>query len=132
MVEKYPVFDEKLSFPEDEAAFEAVMNAIRAVRARRAEMNVPPSKKPRLIIVTDKTDNFRSGEVYLGRLAYAGELEITDKLPENTVCYLPEDFIRLRISAADMAGLMVSVVSMAMEPAARPAKAVSCRSIPSR
>ncbi len=84
MIETYPSFKDERSFPAEEAAFEAVMNAIRAVRARRAEMNVPPSKKAHLIIVTDKTEVFKSGEVYLGRLAYASELTITDKAPENT------------------------------------------------
>ena len=84
MIQDYPEFKESLSFPEDESAFETIMNAIRAVRSRRAEMNVPPSKKPRLIIVSPKADIFRSGTVYLSKLAYAGELDISDRMPENT------------------------------------------------
>jgi len=81
MVRPYTKFKEELHFPEDEADFESVMAAIRAVRARRAEMNVPPSKKPSLIIVTDRQEVFEAGRVYIGRLAYAGELTITDKAP---------------------------------------------------
>jgi valyl-tRNA synthetase len=81
MIERYPEFSEELSFPEDEENFEIIMNAIKAVRSRRAEMNVPPSKKPHLIIVSAKTDIFETGRVYLSKLAYAGSLTITDTAP---------------------------------------------------
>jgi len=83
MVRRYTEYTEALSFPKEEADFESVMAAVRAVRARRAEMNVPLSKKPSLIIVTDKPDVFEQGRLYLGRLAYAGELTITDKNPDD-------------------------------------------------
>jgi len=59
------------------------MAAVRAVRARRAEMNVPPSKRPSLIIVTEKPEVFEAGRAYLGRLAYAGDLTITNKTPDD-------------------------------------------------
>ncbi|MBR4056930.1 MAG: valine--tRNA ligase [Oscillospiraceae bacterium] len=84
MLQSYPKYDESLCFPEDEANFETVMNAIKAVRSRRAEMNVPPSKKAHLIIVTDKADAFRAGEAYLRRLAYAEAVELRADAPENT------------------------------------------------
>jgi valyl-tRNA synthetase len=83
MVSQYPKYIEALSYPGDEADFEASIAAVRAVRARRAEMNVPPSKKPSLIIVTEKTGVFEAGRVYLGRLAYAGELIITRETPAD-------------------------------------------------
>jgi len=81
MVRPYTKYVDELNFPEEEADFESVMAAIRAVRARRAEMNVPPSKKPSLIIVTDKPEVFEAGRVYIGRLAYAGALTVTDDAP---------------------------------------------------
>jgi valyl-tRNA synthetase len=77
MVEKYPEYSEALSFPKEEADFEAIMTAVRAVRQRRSEMNVPPSKRPQLFIVTDKTAVFEAGRIYLSKLAFAGELTIT-------------------------------------------------------
>ncbi len=83
MIEKYPEYTEKLAFPDDEASFESIMQAVRAVRAQRSEMNVPPSKKPHLIIVTDKTDVFEAGRVYLSKLAYAGELTIGSAPPAS-------------------------------------------------
>ena len=84
MIENYPAYSEELAFPEDEANFEIIMEAVRAVRAQRAEMNVPPSKKPHLIIVTDKVNVFEAGRVYLSKLAFAGELTIGHNAPEVT------------------------------------------------
>ncbi len=84
MLERYPSYTEALSFPEDEQNFEMVMTAIKAVRARRSEMNVPPSRKAHLIIVTDRKAAFEAGVSYICKLAYASEVSVTDKAPENT------------------------------------------------
>jgi len=59
------------------------MASIHAVRSRRAEMNVPPSKKSSLIIVTDKPEVFETGRSYIGRLAYASELTIAREAPHE-------------------------------------------------
>ena len=84
MLERYPAFDPALSFPEDEQNFEMVMNAIKAVRARRSEMNVPPSRKAHLIIVTDKKAAFEAGVSYIKKLAYASEVTVTGEAPAST------------------------------------------------
>jgi len=62
---------------------ESVMEAIRAIRNRRAEMNVPPSKKAALFVLTSKPQIFAEGEGFLLRLAYADAVTILDKEPEN-------------------------------------------------
>ena len=84
MMQSYPVYDGSLNFPEDETSFGMVMDAIKAVRARRAEMNVPPSRKSRLIIVTDKAKAFNDGEKFICKLAYASGIEVRAELPELT------------------------------------------------
>ena len=84
MMQSYPEYSEKLNFPEDEANFGMVMDAIKAVRARRSEMNVPPSRKSHLIIVTDKAKAFTDGEKFICKLAYASGVEIRAELPEST------------------------------------------------
>ncbi len=84
MAARYPAFDEKLSFPEDEQSFEMVMSAIKAVRARRSDMNVPPSRKAHLIIATDRKDAFEAGRSYISKLAYASEASVVDAAPEDT------------------------------------------------
>jgi valyl-tRNA synthetase len=83
MVRKYPEYQESLHFSQEEADFESIMTAIRAVRSRRSEMNVPPSKKSSLIIVTDKMSVFEAGHDYIARLAYASELTICVSAPED-------------------------------------------------
>ena len=83
MLEKYPVFDAALDYPEDETNFEMVMEAIRAVRARRSEMNVPPSRKAHLIIVTDRAAAFENGRDYICKLAYAESVAVSAAAPER-------------------------------------------------
>ena len=84
MVAAYPAYKQELSFPEDEQRFEMVMSAIKAVRARRAEMNVPPSRKAHLIITTEKKAAFEAGLSYLSKLAYASEVSVVDDAPEGS------------------------------------------------
>ena len=80
---EWPVYHEELNFPTEEAHMESVMAAIRALRNRRAEMNVPPSKKCTLYVVSDKGDIFRQGEGFLCRLAYADQVAVCDADPEG-------------------------------------------------
>ncbi len=83
MVADWPVYRAELSFPAEEAAMETVMQAIRAVRNRRAEMNVPPSKKSTLYIVTAKPEIFERGTGFLMRLAYSDNVVVTKQAPEG-------------------------------------------------
>ena len=62
---------------------ESVMDAIRAIRNRRTEMNVPPSKKAALFVLTGKPQIFTEGEGFLQRLAYADAVTLLDCEPEN-------------------------------------------------
>ena len=83
IVAQWPKHREELSFKAEETAMESIMNAIRAIRNRRAEMNVPPSKKCTLYIVTDKADIFTSGMGFITRLAYADDVVIGVNAPEG-------------------------------------------------
>ena len=84
MIERYPEFKQELDFPADEQNFEMVMAAIKAVRARRSEMNVPPSRKAHLIIATERTAAFEAGISYICKLAYASEVSVLSAPPEKT------------------------------------------------
>ena len=83
IIAEWPKYREELNFKAEEGAMESIMNAIRAVRNRRAEMNVPPSKKCSLYIATAKPEIFRSGAGFMTRLAYADEVFISEKKPEG-------------------------------------------------
>ncbi len=76
MISEWPKYDDALNFPAEEAAMERVMTAIKAIRNRRAEMNVPPSKKAKLYIATKYIEDFTNGSVFMNRLASASEVEV--------------------------------------------------------
>ena len=77
MCSDWPVYDEKHAFPEEEAAMEEIMDAIRAIRTRRAEMNVPPSRKVQLTIAAARQEVFAAGAPFFQRLASASEVRVT-------------------------------------------------------
>ena len=83
IIAKWPEYREDLAFKAEEAQMESVMEAIRAIRARRTEMNVPPSKKAALYILSAKKQIFAEGEGFLQRLAYADEVTMLDAEPSN-------------------------------------------------
>ena len=83
MLQKWPEYSTDLEFKAEETAMESVMEAISAVRTRRAEMNVPPSKKANLTVVTAKADVFALGEKFLKRLAYGETVTVTDAAPAD-------------------------------------------------
>ena len=83
MTAQWPEYTEALSFPAEESAMEAVMDLIRAIRARRAEMNVPPSKKAELMIVTDQAEPYQQGLHFIQRLAYASNVTFPETAPAD-------------------------------------------------
>ena len=80
---KWPEYQDALHFPEAEAAMEAVKDAISAIRARRAEMNVPPSRKAQVVIVAAEPENYRLGAHFITRMAYASELTVQTAAPAD-------------------------------------------------
>ena len=83
IIAKWPEYRKDFEFSAQEQTMEHIMGAIKAIRARRSEMNVPPSKKAKLVIITDMQDEFRMGEAFIKKLAYANEIELMDKSPED-------------------------------------------------
>ena len=83
MVSSWPKADDSLIFPAEEAEMEEIMAAIRAIRNRRSEMNVPPSKKAALIIVTPKPDLLADAEPFMKRLAWASQVTVQSEAPAD-------------------------------------------------
>ncbi len=91
MISEWCKYNEALNFPEEEQAMERIMSAIKAVRNRRSEMNVPPSKKAKLYIATKYTEDFLNGSVFMTRLAYASEVEVGSEFEiEGSVSVITE------------------------------------------
>ncbi len=74
----WPVYTDALNFPDEEKNMERVMVAIRAIRNRRAEMNVPASKKAEVYIETALAAPFELGVPFIKRLASASDVHVSD------------------------------------------------------
>ena len=81
MMAKWCEYDEKLAFTEEQEDFSKIVGAIRAVRVRRNEMNVPPSKKVTMIVETKFAELFANSRAFFEKLAGAGEFTVTGEAP---------------------------------------------------
>lgn len=97
MLEKFPEYDESLHFESEEKDFEKIITAIKGIRNRRAEMNVPPSKKAKVFIETPYADVFKSGAMFFERLASASEVEVKDKIDLSDALTVVTDSARIFI-----------------------------------
>jgi len=88
VISSWPEYDAGIAFEEDEKRMAIVMDAIRGVRNLRTQMNVPPSKRARITIVSDNTEIFAGSEKYFEKLAGASETVIScsnEGIDENAV-----------------------------------------------
>ena len=92
MISAWPEYDPAHSFEAEEAEMERIMTAVRAIRNRRAEMNVPPSRKAKVYIATAYKPAFEHGSVFMQRLASASEVEVGDSFElDGAVCIVTAD-----------------------------------------
>ncbi|MCI5538615.1 MAG: valine--tRNA ligase [Oscillospiraceae bacterium] len=92
MLSPWCKYDEKLAFRSEEEQMESIMTAIKAVRNRRAEMNVAPSKKAEVFIETAKPEIFEAGTTFFKRLASASDVKIADSFDiDGTVSIVTAD-----------------------------------------
>ncbi len=93
MISKWVKYDEALNFEVEEAEMEKIMTAIRAIRNRRSEMNIPPSKKASVYVETPLADTFNMGAEFIKRLASANDVQVSADFSglENTVTIVTED-----------------------------------------
>ena len=85
MVARFPVYNESLTFPADAVQMEHVMETIKAIRNRRAEMNVPNSRKATLYIETANSHWFEGTEEFYQKLASCDCIHINAEIPEGAV-----------------------------------------------
>ncbi len=83
MISRWPEYTESRNFAEDEKDIEIIKEAVRGIRNVRTEMNVAPSKKAHVFVVSDKADlrkTFEEGKLFFASLAYASDVTIqTDR-----------------------------------------------------
>ncbi len=92
MISEWPVYKDEYNFSVEEQEMDRIMEAVRAIRNRRAEMNVPPSKKAKYYIATAHKDTFQKAGIFMQRLASCSEAEIGDSFEiDGAVCIVTTD-----------------------------------------
>ncbi len=86
MISSYPTYNAALDYPAEAAEMERIIELIRAIRNRRSEMNIAPSRKAALYIATKYVDTFHEGTApFFARLASASGLTIAESFDESVV-----------------------------------------------
>jgi valyl-tRNA synthetase len=81
MVSQWPVYKEELHFAAEEQSIETIKEAVRAIRTVRTSMNVPPSRKAKVFVVSENAqicDIFEKGKVFFATLASASEVAVQE------------------------------------------------------
>ncbi len=114
----FPQYDEKLTFDAEEKQFEKIIAAIRGIRNRRAEMNVPPSQKAALHIETADGAVFEQGKLFFERLASAASVEIADKIDMPDAVTVVTDSARIFIPMDELVDKEKELARLTKEKAA--------------
>ncbi|MBQ6816557.1 MAG: valine--tRNA ligase [Clostridia bacterium] len=115
MVSEWPKYNANLNFESEETDFEKIMSAIRAIRNRRNEMNVPPSRKAKVCIATTDVNVFKNGQDFICRLASAQEVEVANNfdLPD-AVCIIT-DSAKIYLPLADLVDFSAEIERLEKE-----------------
>ena len=103
MISSYPVAENKYDFSLDEENMERVIEAIREIRARRNEMNVPPSRKAKIFISTKYKESFNTATAsFFEKLASASEVEFVEEYESEGAVQIITHAATIYIPMAEM------------------------------
>ena len=102
MVKDYPEYDSALSFPEAEGDMQKIIDAVTVIRVRRAEMNVPPSRKAKVFIETKYENAFAGCGIFLEKLASASEVMVNSGEYDENAVKLITDSAVIHIPLGDL------------------------------
>ena len=102
MISNFPKFNEALSFEAEEAEMEKIIELIKAIRARRTEMGVAPSRRAKLCLVTKYEDTFKGATEFFKKLGGASEVEFVSSYEDTTAVQVITDSATAYIPLADM------------------------------
>ena len=102
MVSDWPQYSDALNFSAEEEQMNMIMDAVRAIRNRRAEMNVPHSKKAKIYISTSYVDTFRLSGEFMQKLAGASEVEVEDGIEIDGAVCIVTDAAKIYIPMGDL------------------------------
>ncbi len=102
VISDFPKYDEKISYKTESQDVDRIIGCIVAIRARRSEMNVPPSRKAKLFVVTKYEQSFRSTAKILEKLASASEVILTDSYDSDDAVAIATDAGTVYIPLAEV------------------------------
>ena len=102
MLAEYPKYDNDMCFEEESALVNVITEAISAIRTRRSEMNVPPSRKAKVYIAAKDTKPFELGKEYIMRLASASEIEIGEEFTVDGAVTIVTAHAKIYIPMAEL------------------------------
>ena len=102
MVSDWPQYSDALNFSAEEEQMNMIMDAVRAIRNRRAEMNVPHSKKAKIYISTSHVDTFKLSVEFMQKLAGASEVEVEDGIEIDGAVCIVTDAAKIYIPMGDL------------------------------
>jgi valyl-tRNA synthetase len=102
MISNYPEYSENMRYSEEVESVNRIIGCITAIRTRRAEMNVPPSKKAKLFVVTKYEDTFNTTSKILEKLASASEVIVVDKYEADDAVMIATDAGSLYIPLSEV------------------------------
>ena len=102
MVSAWPQYSKSLCFAAEEEQMNMIMDAVRAIRNRRAEMNVPHSKKAKIYISTSHVDTFKLSVEFMQKLAGASEVEVEDGIEIDGAVCIVTDAAKIYIPMGDL------------------------------
>ena len=114
MIAAYPEYDASRDYADECLRMERVITAIKAIRNRRTEMNVPASRKAKVYIVSSYADSFRGTEVFFRRLASAAEVEV---FAEFDPSIHTDDCVQIVTDAATILLPLSDIIDVAKEKA---------------
>ncbi|MBR4767666.1 MAG: valine--tRNA ligase, partial [Lachnospiraceae bacterium] len=100
MISDWPVYEDTLNFPKEEKEIELIKEAVRGIRTVRTEMNVAPSRKAQVFVVTENEEvknAFTEGKLFFESLAYASDVTI-----QNDKTGIAEDAVSVVINTANL------------------------------
>ena len=115
MIEKWPEYTDELNFADDEESFEKVISVIRAVRNRRSEMNVPPSKKAKICIASSSKQIFEDGAAFIARLASGSSVEVAESFDMPDAVLVVTDSAKVYIPLNELVDFAAELVRLEKE-----------------
>lgn len=115
MISNWPVYSEERNFTREESDIERIKEAVREIRNVRTEMNVAPSKKATVVVVSESEEvrrAFETGSLFFGSLSYASEVIV-----QSDISGIPEDAVSVVIPDANIYIPFAELVDIAQESA---------------